>query len=109
MHFLVCRLASGSLTGKHIQGFVKCANTFAKFAVHFPPMKYDFHISLHNPAKRYFYVSIDASNDPDVKKLGGLMGVLLEDMQPPTEYTCDKLNRYCLFTEKGFAEKAMFF
>ncbi len=56
-----------------------------------------------------FTLKVDASNDPDVKKLGGLMGVLLEGMQPPPEYNCDKLNRYCLFTEKGFAERVMFF
>ena len=52
---------------------------------------------------------ISASEDPEVNKLNNLRNYLLDDMQPPEEYTVDRLNRYCLFTEKGFLARVMFF
>ena len=55
-----------------------------------------------------FALIVGTSEDPEVKKLGGMMKCLLEDMKPPEDYTSDKSNRYCLFTEKGFAEREMF-
>ena len=41
---------------------------------------------------------ISSSEDPEINKLNNLRNYLLEDMQPPEEYTSDRLNRYCLFT-----------
>jgi hypothetical protein len=48
-----------------------------------------------------FAIKVGTSEDPEVKKLGGMMKCLLEDMKPSVEYTSDKSKRYCLFTEKG--------
>ena len=49
------------------------------------------------------------SSDPDVKYLSRLMGILLSEVDPPEEYVVDKLNRFCLFTQKDFGNKEIFF
>ena len=52
---------------------------------------------------------IASSSDQDVKNMSGAVGYILEDVAFPEIYVSDKMNHFCFFNPRDFADREIFF